>query len=181
MPTTDKALPHFQSPAFITALHQMNTVSDTTVFVNGATCLQALCADLEIIPSTRCCLCFVSNASSLQFLFHLESPMRSPKCGLFFLFFLPMAQRNSQRDVSSRLLCFPQGLSMREESLPSLSEDFHSPGSFPACLNPRDHSHRLARLWLPATLVQVNSFWFLCRFCSPHSAVGCYSYRYRLI
>lgn len=113
MPTTSKALPHFQSPAFVTALGQMNTVSDTAMLENSATCLQSLCAALEINPNARCCLCFVSNASSLQF--HLESAV-SQKCGLFSLFFLPMAQRNSQRDVSSRLLCFPQGLSMREEA-----------------------------------------------------------------
>lgn len=115
MPTTSKALPHFQSPVFITAVGQMNTVSDIAVLVNGATCLQALCAALEINPNARCCLCSVSNTSSLQFLFHLESAI-SQKCGLFFLFFLLMAQRNSQRDVSSRLLCLPQGLSMREEA-----------------------------------------------------------------
>lgn len=69
MPITNKALPHLQGSAFITALRQINTVINIATFVDGVTCLQTLHAAVEILPGLR----QVSALPYLQFLFQVDS------------------------------------------------------------------------------------------------------------
>lgn len=66
---TDKALPHLQGSAFVTALRQINTVINIASFADGVTCLQTPYAAVEIIPALH----KVPALPYLQFLFQLES------------------------------------------------------------------------------------------------------------